>query len=181
MKEIFGSKQQRITYTASGKALVLVNEREIKEVIEGKESTSYEYDSVWVNTLCKNESSVLEALKLKLIDEIKEYDSSENVNSFTIGGIKTWLDKGTRMSLRANVSDDQTKGKTTSTFWINGRSITLPCTMAAQMLIDLEIYAKESYDITQQHIAGAKEIKTIEEYFAFGVDADYPTKLNFAS
>lgn len=176
MKQIFSDKQERITYTKSRKALVCVNE---KEVINEDKTVSYEYDTVMISTAQKTEKAVLEALKADLCSKIKAYDKSEFVNSFILGENKFWIEKNTRMSLRANVSDDIFNGKEVSVFWFNGVSFKIPCAIAKQMLIDLECYAKEAYDVTQQHYIEVSKIKALEGYFKYNYTVGYPSILNF--
>jgi len=175
MKQIFVEKQKKVTYTKSGKALICVNEKEIIE----NEIISYEYDTEWVQPVQKTELSVIEALKSLVCERIKAYDISDNVNSFNLYGNKLWIDKNTRMGLRVNIADDILAEKETSTFWFNNNSFEAPCEVVLQMLIKLESYAKECYDITQQHYLSVSQLDTIEDVFSFDITSGYPDILIF--
>lgn len=64
--------------------------------------------SVWNELLIKKDGHTSEyALKEVLKKQVANYDSSDNVNSFIIGGQKYWLDKATRVGLQQLVNSSE--------------------------------------------------------------------------
>ena len=115
----------------------------------------------------------------ELKEKIKAYDVSDNVNSFILNGRSMWLPTLTRMSLRANVSDAKALGEDTVTFIFNGKKYVAQTDTAEQMLIQLEIYAKKCYDITQQHYITVDTITELPQCPSYDYTADYPSIPNF--
>lgn len=121
-------------------------------------------------------------LKQKLIDVVVLYDSSSNVNSFTIGGVSTWLDKATRVGLKLRFEAEKRLGKTETTLWQNGMQFPLPLVgdvTALDMLDGIELYASACYDVTQMHLANIVTLTSVEEVKKYDHTAGYPEKLKF--
>lgn len=120
----------------------------------------------------------LEDIKRQKVAEITDYDTSNSVNSFTLDGEQVWLDKDTRVGLMNSTSIQKTVGKETTTLWFEGKSYTLPCDTAIQMLSALELYALECYNVTAQHKANVEALQTKEEVESYDYTINYPEKLN---
>jgi hypothetical protein len=56
---------------------------------------------------------------------------------------------------------------------------TLPIALAEALLLQLEAYAKETFNRTQSHKAAVYELATIAEIEAYDFTAGYPEKLVF--
>lgn len=112
-------------------------------------------------------------------ERIKAYDSSSAVNAFTLQGSPMWLDKATRAGLKLRLEAEQAAGKEDTTLWYGTDAITLPVTNAIIMLNKLEIYASESYDVTQGHLARVALMENVEEVLGYDYTEGYPEKLNF--
>ena len=112
-------------------------------------------------------------------ERIKAYDSSSAVNAFTLQGSPRWLDKATRAGLKLRLEAEQASGQGNTTLWYGTEAITLPVTNAIIMLNRLEIYASESYDVTQGHLARVALMENVDEVLGFDIKADYPDKLTF--
>lgn len=112
-------------------------------------------------------------------DEIINYDSSEEVNTFYMQGARMWLDKATRAGLMLRLQAEQTMGKETTTLWYGANQYSLPIGIAMQMLLAIEIYASECYDNTQRHLAEVDKLETKEEIEAYDYRVGYPEKLEF--
>lgn len=110
--------------------------------------------------------------------EITAYDGSLDVNSFTLDGEQVWLDKSTRVGLMNSTQIEKAAGHETTTLWFGGKSYTIPCDMAIQMLSALELYALECYNTTAQHKANVMALQTKEEIEAYDYTTGYPKKLN---
>ena len=121
----------------------------------------------------------LEDVKGKKYADIVAYDSSSEVNQFTIGGIPVWLDKATRSGLLLRFEAESKVGRENTTLWNEGVSYTLPLESAMQMLIALELYASECYDNTQRHLAEVSKLESIAEVEAYDYTIGYPAKLAF--
>ena len=121
----------------------------------------------------------LEVAKQAVSEAILAYDSSEAVNQFSINGSPMWLDKATRAGLKLRLEAEQASGKENTTLWYGTEAITLPVSNAIIMLNRLEIYASESYDVTQGHLARVALMENVDEVLGFDIKADYPDKLTF--
>ena len=124
----------------------------------------------------------LEVAKEKKIAEILRFDSSLHVNSFTIGGISTWLDKATRVGLKLRFEAEKRLGKTETILWQDGKQFPLPLAgnvTALDMLDAIELYASACYDNTQLHLSVVKSLQTIEDVKGYDYTSGYPQKLSF--
>lgn len=117
--------------------------------------------------------------KNNIISEIKRYDTSEDVNLFYVNDIPVWLDKETRTGLVLRFNSELAKGKTSTTLWYNGMKFSLLIENAINMLYDIENYASECYDNTQQHLSNVDKLTTIEELIEYDYRKGYPEKLRF--
>lgn len=80
-----------------------------------------------------NERHLLKILKAK----IQDYDTSDNVNSFVMGGKKLWLDKNTRVGLMhlANCSTSALQ------LVLDGTVMSFSPDFVKEFLAKLEVYA----------------------------------------
>lgn len=115
----------------------------------------------------------------KLRNEIIAHDSSSEVNCFYMQGQQMWLDKATRAGLMLRFQAEQAMGNDYTTLWYNGNQYELPLLGAFQMLYALEVYASQSYDNTQRHLANIANLETIEEVENYDYKEGYPEKLQF--
>lgn len=125
------------------------------------------------------EEELLEEAKRHLNDEILDYDSSQEVNEFTIQGIPVWLDKATRAGLMLRFQAEIAMEKTETVLWYNGMQFPLQLNDAMAMLYALEVYASACYDNTQMHLAMIDDLTTIEEVQEYNYRTGYPEKLAF--
>ena len=110
---------------------------------------------------------------------IKDYDKSEGVNSFTLNGNNVWLDKATRVGLVNSLTIEKAAGRTETELWLNGISYTLPIDMVLQMLVVLELYAKECYNMTEQHIANVRKLEDMNRVWNYNYTKGYPQRPQF--
>ncbi len=125
------------------------------------------------------EEDALIFAKEMLIREIATYDTSSEVNSFTVAGMTAWLDKTTRTTVRIAIDSCKTAGRDTYDVWFNGISISLPCDTAITLLAQLEVYAADCYNTTAKHKAAVAGLTTIDEVIAYNYKSGYPEKLTF--
>ena len=121
----------------------------------------------------------LDVIKEEAIEQITEYDQSEDVNSFTLQGKTMWLPKETRVGLVNSVTIEKNAGKETTTLWFGGERYELPVDTALQMLAALELYALECYNVTAAHKAAVNALESVEDVVAYDYTQGYPEKLNF--
>lgn len=122
---------------------------------------------------------ILDKEKNKKIENIKDYDKSDNVNSFIINGKSAWLDKATRVGLVNSLNMEKAAGREMSVLYLNGEKIDISVGDALQLLVVLELYAKECYVVTEQHIANVKKLDDVSRVHNYRYDLGYPEKLKF--
>ena len=173
--------------TISGKPLVRVyfnksvEEREdysftADEEREAKTLKVYHADFIQRVSFLDN---ALDVIKEEAIEQITEYDQSEDVNSFTLQGKTMWLPKETRVGLVNSVTIEKNAGKETTVLWFGGERYELPVDTALQMLSALELYALECYNVTAAHKAAVNALESVEDVVAYDYTQGYPEKLNF--
>ena len=141
-----------------------------------------EVSDKYITSMAKENPESLEFHKALLRERILALDSSEHVNSFSIGGINTWLDKATRVGLKLRFEAEKRLGKTETTLWQNGMQFPLPLVgdvTALDMLDGIELYASACYDVTQMHLANIVTLTSVEEVKNYDYLAGYPQKLAF--
>lgn len=123
--------------------------------------------------------NALDVIKEEAIEQITEYDQSEDVNSFTLQGKAMWLPKETRVGLVNSVTIEKNAGKETTVLWFGGERYELPVDTALQMLSALELYALECYNVTAAHKAAVNALESVEDVVVYDYTVGYPEKLNF--
>ena len=132
--------------------------------------------SVWKQLLEKKYHHVnTSTLSTILEAQIKNYDTSDEVNSFLINGDKFWLDKATRVGLMhlANCSSDDLQ------LVLGDQVLTIAVDTAKAFLAQLEVYAGQCYLQTQKHLLAINELKTIEDIINYDYTKGYPDKISF--
>lgn len=118
----------------------------------------------------------LEFVKSQKIANIQDYDKSEGVNSFTLNGNMVWLDKETRVGLVNSLQIEKSAGKENTELWLDGVMYRLPIDHVLQMLVVLELYAKDCYNVTQQHIANVKNLDDVNRVWNYNYTKGYPKR-----
>lgn len=116
--------------------------------------------------------------KEKLFNKISEYDKSDEVNGFLLNGELFWLDRETRMSVSYSTSQEKALGNETTTIWLGGKSMVLPCEIVLGLLSQLEVYAKKCYNKTAEHKEAVDKLKTLEDVESYDYKSGYPERLN---
>ena len=173
--------------TISGKPLVRVyfnksvEEREdysftADEEREAKTIKVYHADFIQRVSFFDN---ALGVIKEEAIEQITEYDQSEDVNSFTLQGKQMWLPKETRVGLVNSITIEKNAGKKTTVLWFDGERYELPVDTALQMLSTLELYAVQCYNTTAMHKANVISLESVCDVVNYDYTLHYPEKLNF--
>lgn len=123
------------------------------------------------------QEELLEQARQRKLAELEAYDSSENVNSFTLNGVPMWLDYATRQQLRTSIEAYQAQGAEQVTKWFNGVQFTFPTSVWLQMLNLLEVYASEALNTTESHKAAINSLVSIEDIDEYNFTLDYPNKI----
>lgn len=130
----------------------------------------------WKNYLSSKE---LEFAKKAKIEEISNYDKSDNVNLFSINDESMWLDFDERTRIRTSLEAYKSMGATNMSKWFNGIEYTFTIQQWEQMLNALEVYAAEALNVTESHKAAIDNMSTIEQINEYDFTQNYPQKLIF--
>ena len=142
------------------------------------------------NKLKNTVKQINEGNVLQVLDKYKEKhgeslayaiddDTSDEINSFFLNGIKVWLNKDTRVGLMNSLTIEKNSGKEESTLWFNNICITINCDAAIQMLSALELYALACYNVTAEHKVAVENLTSLEEVKSYDYTTGYPEKLSF--
>ena len=121
----------------------------------------------------------LQSLKENILKNIERYDKSVNVNLFYVNGEGAWLDRDTRVSLMNSTTILKNSNIETTTLWLNDTPYVINCDLLIQMLGNLEIYALQCYNVTEQHKAFIMNSEIEEEIIGYNYKLGYPEKLIF--
>lgn len=120
---------------------------------------------------------LLERARASKLSELEAYDSSSNVNSFTLNGVPMWLDYATRQQLRTSIEAYQAQGAEQVTKWFNGVQFTFPTATWFYMLNLLEVYASDALNVTESHKAAINSLGSIEDIEEYDFTIGYPNKV----
>jgi hypothetical protein len=123
----------------------------------------------------------LKQAKAEKITEITAYDKSSSVNSFILNDKLRWLDIDLRKSLSYSTEILKEDGEKTVDIWFDTECETMNIDNALYMLKELEVYAKQTNNITHQHKAEVETLTTIEEVKSYDITKGYPDKLVFSN
>lgn len=121
----------------------------------------------------------LEAAKQEKIMQIETYDSSPNVEQFTINGVPMWLGHELRQQIRTGADAYSAMGYETMTKVFNGAEFTFPIALWIQMLNALEIYAAEALNTTERHKNNVMAMTRRKDVENYDYTEGYPEKLSF--
>ena len=132
-----------------GKTIINPTEEELVQagwqvVVEETPNTDQLEEDVVEEHKEPTEEELLQAAIVQKINDIRYYDSSDEINSFTVGSLKMWLDKQERCILYAALLAHEQLGKETMTKIYHGHTFTYPLAKWRQLLGLIEIYATEA-------------------------------------
>lgn len=196
MKEILDSKQKLINDCGSGMVVLYYGEKEVSQTERvqtgtdtfiDKAVTRYQYDKLELTGVVQpvNEQNVLEKVRSMVTDAIKSYDTSANVNVFTLTkdgvSIDYWLPAEKRLQLKNSVTiwKAAKKGDYTLDIREKGASIAIDCEKLLTMLNELETYAILCFGTTSQHLNAVGQMDDIEQLLTYDYTTGYPEKLTF--
>lgn len=193
MKQIFDSKQDRINDCGNGLVVLMTNEEKViqqeqQQVGEDSYKTvdveKWQYEVTEVTGVSPvNEATIADALRKQVVKEIEAYDTSDNVNSFTIvydgKEYSYWLNVQQRNNLAHSVDTWQAVGNKSYNFDLRqyGVSIKADCSSLLTGLGDIENYAVKCYNTTTAHIKEVETLTDIEALVNYDVTTGYPVKV----
>ena len=129
----------------------------------------------------KYKGMTVEEAKEMLIAEITAYDKSPSVNSFLLNDKQRWLDVDLRRSLSYSTNILKEDGEKTVDIWFGTDCETMNIDNALYMLKTLEVYAKQTNNVTHQHKAEVMALTSIEEVESYDITKGYTAKLVFSN
>lgn len=127
------------------------------------------------------EAEKLNIAKQNKLYEIEQYDNSSSVNSFTLNSKERWLKNDLRRSLSYSTNILKEDGEKTVDIWFDTECETMNIDNALYMLKTLEVYAKQTNNVTHQHKAEVMAFTSIEEVESYDITKGYPEKLVFSN
>lgn len=125
-------------------------------------------------------SDLVDLAKSNAIKLIDAYDTSSNVNSFTLGGMPLWVSRADRTTLKVRFESELAAGLTATTLWYGLVPIPIEdITQGLAMLVALEVYASRCFDTTAAHKAAVMQLTSVEAVLAYDFTQGYPDKLAF--
>jgi len=118
--------------------------------------------------------------RLDIIKEGIDLWESKRVQRFSLpDGNTAWLDKETRLGLQNSLSVEKKVGKEQYTLWLNGKPYVVSITVLEAFLEDLERFAIEVFNVTQQHKSAVSRLMP-DEFFEYDFTTGYPSSLNLS-
>lgn len=190
---IFEQKQPKVVVCKSGRAMIALNEQVVKTTenvpvgmteegemrYEEREKEQYEYDVCWLENV-GSEEDVLGRAKEAVAAEITAYDSSSAVNGFILNGERVWLSFELRDRVYQGNERLQRIGRTDTTLWLGNHCYNLSIEQAQNIIIHIEAYAKDCYNVTAAHKAAVEKLQTVEEVLGYDYTAGYPEMLTMS-
>lgn len=139
-----------------------------------------EVKSAFSEFIAKINAIQLKQAKAEKIAEITAYDKSPSVNSFLLNNKQRWLNVDLRRSLSYSTKILKEDGGKTVDIWFDTECETMDIDNALYMLKTLEVYAKQTNNVTHQHKAEVMALTSIEDVEAYDVTKGYPEKLVFS-
>lgn len=192
-KMIFEQKQPKVVVCNSGRAMIALNEQVVNTtenvpvgmdesgemIYEERHEQQYEYDVCWLENV-GSEGEVLGKAKEAVAAEITAYDSSSAVNGFILNGERVWLSFELRDRVYQGNERLQRIGRTDTTLWLGNHCYNLSIEQAQNIIIHIEAYAKDCYNVTAAHKAAVEKLQTVEEVLAYDYTAGYPEILTMS-
>lgn len=136
--------------------------------------------SAFSEFIAKINAMQLKQVKADKITEIAAYDKSSSVNSFLLNDKQRWLDVNLRRSLSYSTNILKEDGEKTVDIWFDTECETMDIDNALYILKTLEVYAKQTNNVTHQHKAEVMALTSIEEVESYDITKGYPDKLVFS-
>lgn len=133
----------------------------------------------WEEYIEKPQTLTLKDYQNKKIEEINNYDTSENVRLFYIQDQRMWFNKSDRAGLVLRFQAEIKEGIMETNLWYNNKKITLSPEIALEYFEKIEVYASQCYDTTQNHILSINNLSDIDAINSYNYTVNYPEPLRF--
>lgn len=120
------------------------------------------------------------AIERKLA-EIDAYNSSPEVDSFTLNGVPMWLSYDERIRIRASINSCRNKGRDTMEKVSADGVFKFPLDVWQSMIDAIDVYAGDALNTTERHKLNVKGLKSMKEVEAYDHTLGYPEKCAFKS
>ena len=129
------------------------------------------------------DADISNSMKMYLLREVELYDKSDSVECFSMDGARMWLDYTMRTKLRECLESSQSEGRENITLMFGGLTFCIPIDKGWQMYYALLKYARDSWNVTEQHKVTIPELTEINEIISYedSIASSYPTRLSFKS
>lgn len=122
----------------------------------------------------------IEDAKREKLHAIEMYDTSSNVNSFTVNHmISAWFTVQERLNYKQSVEAAKLLSVPELSFYIGNMELSVAPELAEGMLAQLQLYADQCFIVTKKHQIVVESLETIEEVDSYDYTVGYPAKLNF--
>lgn len=128
-----------------------------------------------------SEAEKLNTAKQNKLYEIEQYDNSSSVNSFTLNSKERWLKNDLRRSLSYSTNILKEVGEKTVDIWFDTECEIMDIDNTLYLLKTLEVYAKQTNNVTHQHKAEVMALTSITEVESYDITKGYPAKLVFSN
>ena len=122
---------------------------------------------------------LLNAAKQRKLQEIADYNTSDNVDAFLLNGEKHWLTRDERAMAKLSTEARQRLGHYTTEQCLGGKFYTIPCDTLLTMLARLEDYALSCFNYAIRQQAEVNALTSLEEVENYDVTKGYPEMLTF--
>lgn len=123
--------------------------------------------------------NTVENTRSMVLQKIQNYNMSDNVDGFILGGQQVWLTKPQRESLLTSLNMFVKAGVDTFPFVLGGQAMELPCATLEQMLAAVEVYATQCMMVTAGHTAKVSAMRSEQRMLDYDYTTGYPEMLEF--
>ena len=144
------------------------------------EHPSASVKEVWDMQLTPEPVRTLAQAKREMIDKIDNYDTSSDVNGFTVNGvIDGWFTPEERSNYKSSIDAAKLLGISALTFFLGDMEMTVTPTQAEYMLAQIQLYADQCFVVTKEHKIAVEAMETIKAVDSYEYRIGYPNKIDF--
>jgi hypothetical protein len=157
----------------------------VDQVAFHKEHPEASVEEVWNMQIAPEPPRTLEQAKNEMINNINDYDASDNVNAFNIHDtehdvtFEGWFTPEERSNYKSSIDAAKLIGVSALTFFIGDVELEVTPTQAEYMLAQIQLYADQCYIVTKQHKIDVSGLDTIAAVDAYPYQQGYPNKIIF--
>ena len=119
-----------------------------------------------------------EDLKKIKLQEIINYDKSEDVNKFFINNFSLWLSREERIVIKDRFQREKDAGKEKTRLFYKGLVLELAPDMGIHLINMVSAYADQCFDVTEAHKSALNDLTTKEEIQSYDYTVGYPEKIS---